>query len=91
MQDYHLKVGDAGHRCARGVLPSNAHIVNVGLSVITSVNTQPFISLSLREVEDTSLKLLRIRAITILGFEVVNDVVRLARSESLPSDYLLLV
>jgi hypothetical protein len=91
VQDYHLKVGDAVHRCARGVLSSNAHIINLSLAVDPRVNTQLLISLPLSEVEDTSLKTLRIGAITILGVKVVDNVVRLAGSESLPSDILLLI
>jgi hypothetical protein len=67
MQDYHLKVGDAEHRCTRGVLSSNVHIVNLSLAVVLRVNTQLLISLSLSEVEDTSLKTLRIGPITIQG------------------------
>jgi hypothetical protein len=91
MQDYNLKVGDAVHRCARGVLSSNAHIVNLSLAVVLRVNTQLLISLPLSEVEDIGLKTLRIGPITILGFKVVDNVVRLAGSESLPSDILLLI
>jgi hypothetical protein len=68
MQYYHLEVGNAEHWCARCVLPSYAHIVNLGLAVVSSVNTQFLNSLSLSEVEDTGLKLLRIRAIASLGF-----------------------
>jgi hypothetical protein len=91
MQYHHFEVGKGRHRCARCVLPSYAHFVNLSLAVILCVQAQLLISLSLSEVEDTSLKLLRIGAITILGFEVINDVVRLARSESLPCDVLLLI
>ena len=82
MQDYHLKVGNREHRCARGVLSSNAHIVNLSLAVVLRVNTQLLISLPLSEVEDIGLKTLIIGPITILGFKVVDNVVRLAGSEA---------
>jgi hypothetical protein len=91
MQDYHLKVGDAEHRCTRGVLSSDAHILNLSLAVVLRVNTQFLISLTLSEVEDTILKTFRIGAITIQGVKVVDDVVGLAWSERLPCDVLLLI
>ena len=91
MQYHHFEVGKGRHRCARCVLPSYAHFVNLSLAVILCVQAQLLISLSLSEVEDTGLKPLRIRAITILGVKVVDYVVRLAGSEGLPSDVLLLI
>jgi hypothetical protein len=39
MQDHDLEEGDAEHRCARGVLPSYTHFVNLSLAVVLSVNT----------------------------------------------------
>jgi hypothetical protein len=91
VQDYHLEIGNAEHRGAGGVLASYTHIVNLSLAVVPSVNSQLLISLSLSEVEGTSLEPLRIGAITMLGVKVVDDIVRLARSECLPSDVLLLI
>ena len=91
MQDYHLEIGNAEHRSAGGVLASNAHIVNLSLAVVRSVNSQLLISLSLSEVEETCLKPLIIGAVTMLGFNVVDDIVRLAGSKRLPSDVLLLI
>ena len=91
MQDHHLEVGNAEHRCARGVLSSDAQIINLCLPVVLCVNTQLLISLSMSEIEDTGLKPLIIGAVSILGVKVVDDIVRLAGSERLPSDVLLLI
>ena len=91
MQDYHLEVGNAEHRGAGGILASYTHIVNLSLAVVQSVNSQFLISLSLSEGEDTSLKPLIIGAVSILGVKVIDDIVRLAWSERLPSDVLLLI
>ena len=60
MQDYHLEIGNAEHRSAGGVLASNAHIVNLSLAVVSSVNSQLLSSLTLSKFEDTCLKPLRI-------------------------------
>jgi hypothetical protein len=91
VQDHHLEVGNAEHRCARGVLSSDAQIINLCLPVVLCVNTQLLISLSMSEIEDTGLKPLIIGAVSILGVKVVDDIVRLAGSERLPSDVLLLI
>ena len=91
MQDHHLEIGYAEHRCSRGVLPSYAQIINLCLAVVLCVNTHLLISLTLSEVEDTGLKPLIIGAVTILSFKVVDDIVRLAGSEYLPSNVLLLI
>jgi hypothetical protein len=91
VQYYHLEVGNALHRCSRGVLPSYDHIINLNLRIVHSVNTKLLITLTLSKAEDTSLKLLRIGAVKILGVKVVDDVVRLTGKERLPSDVLLLI
>ena len=91
MQDHHLEIGCAGHRCSRGELPSYAQIINLSLAVVLRVNTKLLISLTLSKVEGTSLKPLIIGAVRIQGVKVVDDIVRLAGSERLPGDVLLLI
>jgi hypothetical protein len=91
VQDHHLEIGCAGHRCSRGVLPSYAQIINLSLAVVLRVNTKLLVSLTLSEVEGTSLKPLIIGAVRIQGVKVVDDIVRLAGSERLPGDILLLI
>jgi hypothetical protein len=91
MQDYHFEIGDAGHRCAKGVLAYNAHIVNLSLAVVSSVNTQLLISLTLIEAEDIIIKILIIRPINLLGFMEVDYLMRLAGNERLPSHDMLLI
>ena len=91
MQYYHLEVGNAEHRSAGGVLSSYTHIINLSLAIVPCVNIKLLISLSLSEVEDTSLKLLIIGAITMLDVKVIDNIVRLAWSKCNPSDVLLLI
>jgi hypothetical protein len=91
MQDYQFEVRKALHRSSRGVLSSNAHFINLSLAVVLRVNSHVLFSLPLSEVEDTSIKFLRIGTVTILGVKVVDDVERLTGNERLPSDVLLLI
>ena len=89
MQDYHFEVGNACHRCARGVLAYNTHIVNLSLSVVSCVNTQLLISLTLSKVEDIIIKILIIRPINLLGFKVIDYLMRFTGIEGLPSHDML--
>ena len=91
MQDHHLEVCYAGHWCSRGVFTSYAQIINLSLVIVLRVNSQLLIFLSLSKVEYTGLKPLRIGSVSILGIKVVDNIVRLARSERLPCDVLLLI
>ena len=79
------------HWCARRILSSQAQIVNFGLGVVFSVYTEDLLLLPLRKNKQVFVIVLGIFSVRCQLFEIVDYIVWVTWSESLPSYVHLII